>query len=789
MKNLTALLMSLTLILFSHFHLVAQISKAGKPYTTHPYFQQVLAEKNPLKTHVLPLIKEDSIQKKRQKGDNFFALGIMVDFNLNNSGEWIEVENGDRLWRLKLKSTDSKGMYLVYNKFWLPPQAQLFLYNEDQTQILGAFTSQNNTPSGKFTTAIIQGEYTILEYLEPASQKGKGVIEISHIGHIFNQQYQQDISQDTKYKKMNVSAGFNDAESCNINVNCEEGNNWQEEKRSVVRIIYIYKDGSGAYCSGALVNNTKLDGKGYVLSAFHCQDGGGEDNPPAYENCLFYFNYESPNCSNPTQAPANQTLVGCTEKAKRSASDVLLLELNDEIPDAYQPYYAGWSHSITAPYSGAGIHHPSGDIKKISVYNTKATSEGDYDVDGQYFEANSLWLVYWNKGIIEGGSSGSPLFNQNKHIVGVLSLGPDANAVCSLSSNQKYALYAKTASSWNVLKPFLSPNTDVETLNGYDPQYQLEHNVGISSITTEVSVCAFTESTPIKIRVKNYGLSTQNNFKVTYKLTDSQQNEQSGELTVQQDILSQETIWLTVTADLSAKETYTFQASTHLLEDENTENDQLTTIFIHQKPTVPPSNLDLNNSGNNELTISWENGDGENRLVLMKTNNDFTSSDFPQNGQSYDASFLYGFGDKIGSAYVVYNGNIDKYVRVLGINSRINYYVAVFEFSCNPTEYLTNSFAKTSTLITPIETYAVDYSIKVGPNPTESHLYVMTENPSITSVNVDFYSHLGNFIFQKQLNILRQSAEIDIQDLPKGLYVVKITTNTHQQTVHKIFVE
>ncbi len=64
----------------------------------------------------------------------------------------------------------------------MPEGSKLFLYNEAKTQVIGAFTSQNNPESGLFATEFIQGEAVTLEYTEPAGTTEEAVISISEVG-------------------------------------------------------------------------------------------------------------------------------------------------------------------------------------------------------------------------------------------------------------------------------------------------------------------------------------------------------------------------------------------------------------------------------------------------------------------------------------------------------------------------------------------------------------------------------------------------------------------------------
>lgn len=188
---------------------------------------------------------------------------------------------------------------------------------------------------------------------------------------------------------------------------------------------YIY------ICSGALVNNTAEDLKPYILSAFHCID---LDIPVTEKNLnkyTFYFHFEHTGCENNSSIASYRTITGCKKIAGiplDGGSDGLLLLLNQTIPEHYNAYYNGWDRSNTAAQSGVGIHHPSGDYMKISTFNKVARTSTWYGIDNIKGAPNAHWNVVFEQtanghAVTEGGSSGSPLFNQNKQIVGTLSGG------------------------------------------------------------------------------------------------------------------------------------------------------------------------------------------------------------------------------------------------------------------------------------------------------------------------------------------------------------------------------
>lgn len=286
------------------------------------------------------------------------------------------------------------------------------------------------------------------------------------------------------------TADFGTSGSCNVNVRCPEGNNYQLQRRSVVRMnvpigSFIY------YCTGALVNNTAQDRKPYLLSAEHCvlDDNDVIIDSVALASIIFRFNWESPTCVNPPNASGlpNQIITGGRLRARSNdgggatGSDMLLLELAIQPPATYNVFYAGWNRTNIPAIGGAGIHHPNGDIKKISTYTATLQSGTFQQAQGAF------WLVNWvatqsGHGVTEGGSSGSPLFNAAGEIIGTLTGG---SASCSFRTGTDF--YGKFWYHWDKngtannrqLRPWLDPlNTGQTSLGGlYVNQEEFDRSI------------------------------------------------------------------------------------------------------------------------------------------------------------------------------------------------------------------------------------------------------------------------------------------------------------------------
>lgn len=344
-----------------------------------------------------------------------FGYKLEVNWNTENSGTWEELPDGGKLWRLKIVSPGALSINLLYDKFWLPDSAKLFIYNEKKSQVFGAFTSLNNKGSKenpeKFATTLIFGDTTILEYYQPSGVTEKPVISISFVVH--------------GYKHITIGneispLGFGSSLPCNININCPEGSQFQVEKRAVALIVV----NGNRICTGSLINNTSNNMAPYFLTANHCLGSYDAVTNPNLPYWSFLWNYESPDCSNPAISPPFFTTIGATIVANYQNTDMALFMLTEDPKNLtnYNPTWVGWNRNTTSPTAGTGIHHPEGDIKKISrSFQTVISNSDPIDwPNAPTSPANSHWVVNYTQGTMQPGSSGSFLLNQDKLIVGQL---------------------------------------------------------------------------------------------------------------------------------------------------------------------------------------------------------------------------------------------------------------------------------------------------------------------------------------------------------------------------------
>lgn len=441
-----------------------QMDRGGIPRS----FQSLFIQKSGLQPIEVAPPDLFSIQKEDMEDallEKSYRVGVEIPVSISsaNSGQWDDLSDGGRLWRVSINCKGAQGIGLNYNELQLPPGADIYVYTADHKCVIGAFTSKEIPGRHQFTTRPLYGDELVIEYYEPVNINGKGVIKISGLVYLYRGFEPLHLNPE---KLLQLDA-------CEVNVNCEEGQNWQNQKQGVVKILT--KVGSKYfYCTGTVMNNTTQDFSGLLLTASHCSKdfNGGIANDADYSLWVFYFNYETPGCT--ASGVQELTLVGA-EKISTSdtpseiGSDFLLLRILNEIPPKYHPFYCGWDATNGNSSSGVGIHHPEGDVKKISTYSSFLGS-------GTWGSTpNTHWIVQWiptsnGHGVTEGGSSGSPLFDDEGLVIGTLTGGE--SSCDNLFGEDKYG---KISYSWlsngtiseQQLKPWLDPgNTGILKLPG-----------------------------------------------------------------------------------------------------------------------------------------------------------------------------------------------------------------------------------------------------------------------------------------------------------------------------------
>lgn len=362
--------------------------------------------KDDITYYMQPRVDFDKVlEDDRKTGQTIPRFAVRVDQNYTaNDGEW-ERLGKLMLWHIGFSAPDAASLNFLISDLRLPKSAEMYILSKSGRMIHGPITSEviyNNT----YASDVIE------------SQDVRIVVKCK-----------QEDYQQFSIKIFGVCQGipnalevrdFGDAADCNIDVNCPQGAGWEDERDAVALVL---KNGD-EHCSGSLLNNQCQDLRSFFLTAFHCFDtnknkileGSGDgDEEKDLSLYAFRFKYEAGTPTCPGNSTGNQgtwiVYSGANFRAANNATDFALAELYGGIKNQPNITLAGWDRNQINTLNSTCIHHPSGDAKKISF------DENPNVISGNFHE------VIWDAGTTERGSSGSPLFNNQKRIIGQLFSG------------------------------------------------------------------------------------------------------------------------------------------------------------------------------------------------------------------------------------------------------------------------------------------------------------------------------------------------------------------------------
>ncbi|MBN2437434.1 MAG: hypothetical protein JXL20_02420, partial [Deltaproteobacteria bacterium] len=252
----------------------------------------------------------------------------------------------------------------------------------------------------------IDGEEATLEIeLPPGIGPDKVEISIPRVSHFF----QPPLA--AQGENIIHQTGIGAAASCEIDATCYYGV-WSPASNATARMIFVETDGHSYLCTGTLLNDTASSGTPYFLSAQHCIS-----QQAVASTLQTYWFYRSASCNSGTLNPGSTTLTGGAALLYSDLdTDTSFMRLINTPPAGAT--YIGWDSNAPALGTAvADIHHPKGDLQKISFgtiqsyQDCTATDPSGTFTCSDATQTNAEYLdVTFTIGITEGGSSGSGLF-------------------------------------------------------------------------------------------------------------------------------------------------------------------------------------------------------------------------------------------------------------------------------------------------------------------------------------------------------------------------------------------
>lgn len=343
---------------------------------------------------------KDALEEDIKNGRTIPRFGIKVHTDLSEKDGQIIKYGKIVVWRKSIKGSNAVSLNFVFTNLILPEGAEMYIYNKSETMYSGPIKKENIFYN-RYSTDIFIGNEVIIDVVIPQDVYSKFKISLTYVIYGFR-----------TLRRSRELREYDDSGSCEIDVKCSPfGSGWGNESNAVAEVIST--DGT---CSGCLINSSCTDLKSYLLTADHCLSGSG------HQDWNFRFNYDSPNPNQSLNACRGDeptswiTYSGATLRANFSSTDFALVELDGSIIGQPTISLAGFDRSSNTHVSTITIHHPMGDVKKIS---------NDFDapvVEGYLgFGTANHFKVIWDVGVTEDGSSGGALFDEVGHkIIGQL---------------------------------------------------------------------------------------------------------------------------------------------------------------------------------------------------------------------------------------------------------------------------------------------------------------------------------------------------------------------------------
>ncbi|ABM34778.1 trypsin-like peptidase domain-containing protein [Paracidovorax citrulli] len=377
--------------------------------------------------------------------------------------QWTPTAAGGLVAAISFTAQDAHGLRLGVLVRALPGGAQLRVYRQDRPSAVYEISGQEvlqtidrNIAAGDASdagrtwwTPDTGGDEATLEIeLPPGTPASALDIAIPRLSHIYT-----NLSLPTADEGEQAKIG--QSGSCNLDSSCYDA--YASQRNAVARMVFVRPDGNAYLCTGTLLNDRDGTGTPYFISANHCFS-----SQTVASTLRTDWFYRSPSCNSRTlSANATARTGGATLLYANSSTDTLFVRLNETPPAG--AVFAAWNAG-TQPLGSAavGIHHPRGDLQKISfgsitslsscsALSDSSTSFSCSGTSGNYYR------VGWTDGVTEGGSSGSGLF-VNGALVGTLYGG---SVTCTARNGSDYygrfdVAYSAALQQW--LSPVTSSN-------------------------------------------------------------------------------------------------------------------------------------------------------------------------------------------------------------------------------------------------------------------------------------------------------------------------------------------
>lgn len=336
------------------------------------------------------------------------------------------------LWTMAIRSPGAFGIRVHFSNFDVGKGAALvYALDANEAIVSASYTGKGPNYAGEFWTLSLPGDAAYIE-VSGAEQPALEVTEVLHFDKPVD-----GVAEDRGLEPQELA--------CHLDVTCEAVN---PIARDAIGQMNFVDGGLGFVCSGTMINDRDDETTvPYFLTAHHCIS-----TQTVLDTLEVVWLWQRSSCNGPL--PSYFTLprsTGGVLLATQSSNDMTFVRLAGDAPSGIG--FAGWN---TATSSGAyGIHHPGGSWKRVTFLSDIGFCPTCL------FCLNPANFDYYHqdRGLIEGGSSGSGVFNASGQLVGQLFGTCCTDIRCSgygcSNAGQYKAVYGEFEETYPVIKRWL----------------------------------------------------------------------------------------------------------------------------------------------------------------------------------------------------------------------------------------------------------------------------------------------------------------------------------------------
>ncbi len=311
------------------------------------------------------------------RGGKRTPAGVHVDAPTLSASDWTRVMRPGGLvsWQVRIASPGAEYLRAHFTRNIR--RGEIWVIGEDGEARLARPTRTATTTD--FWGPIVPGDRMTIEVVTPGDEPPANLIDtLAHILPI---------------------ADLTSEEGCYSDPTCFADGN---AVKKGVGWIWLADPWGTFICTGSLLSDVSGSLAPYFLTANHCMNTQQEADA-----IVVVWNFHTSTCDGVPPNPVTLPNSTGSEMLEHSSQSDFALFLLDEDPPAGTTYLGWTTDALASGEDITVVHHPDGAWKRITF--------GD-QVGGD----TNFWEVQYTDGSTEGGSSGSPLFNDDMLVVGQL---------------------------------------------------------------------------------------------------------------------------------------------------------------------------------------------------------------------------------------------------------------------------------------------------------------------------------------------------------------------------------